>query len=126
MRYLGKDPNSGGYRRWINEKIILLNLDTSHFTSRVRINGRLQYTTNKMLAENSTIRRQTVRKYILRNNLIPYKCSFCGNTGEWRGKQISLELDHINGINNDNRLENLRFLCPNCHATTDTYAWKNR
>ena len=40
-------------------------------------------------------------------------------------KKMALELDHINGINNDNRLENLRWLCPNCHAITDTYAGKN-
>ena len=49
----------------------------------------------------------------------------CNNTGEWQGYTIALELDHINGINNDHRLENLRWLCPNCHATTKTFAGRN-
>ena len=57
--------------------------------------------------------------------MIPYRCAFCQNPGEWMGKPMALELDHINGISNDHRLENLRFLCPNCHATTDTYCGKN-
>ena len=50
---------------------------------------------------------------------------FCGNTGEWLGKVMPLELDHINGKNNDHRIENLRWLCPNCHAITDTYSGRN-
>lgn len=74
-----------------------------------------------MFAENSRVKRSIVRKYIISENLIPYKCAFCGNDGHWNGKEMALELDHINGIPNDHRLENLRFLCPNCHATTETY-----
>ena len=65
----------------------------------------------------------------LRNRLIvegykEAKCESCGND-QWMGQQISLEVDHINGISNDHRLENLRILCPNCHAQTDTYRGKN-
>ena len=45
----------------------------------------------------------------------------CGNDGNWNGSKISLILDHINGVNNDNRLDNLRFVCPNCNATLDTH-----
>jgi len=49
------------------------------------------------------------------------KCELCGQCEEWMGKKMSLILDHINGINNDNRLENLRIVCPNCNATLDTH-----
>lgn len=51
-------------------------------------------------------------------------CSECGIGPEWNGKPLTLQLDHINGISNDNRLENLRFLCPNCHTQTETYSNK--
>ncbi len=67
-----------------------------------------------------------MKSKIIKNKLIPYKCQCCDNEGEWLGKPISLHLDHINGVNNDNRLVNLRFLCPNCHSQTDTYAGKNK
>lgn len=55
----------------------------------------------------------------------PYKCAWCG-ASEWRGQALILHLDHINGINNDHRLENLRFLCPNCHSQTETYSNRRR
>jgi Zn finger protein HypA/HybF involved in hydrogenase expression len=80
---------------------------------------------SKIFVENSDLYRKDVRKRILEESLIPYKCELCGNIGEWMGHTIPLELDHRNGINNDNRLENLRFLCPNCHASTPTYSEKN-
>ena len=79
----------------------------------------------KYFVSHSTLKRYNIRKIIIANNLIPYVCSFCGNDGHWLDKTLALELDHINGINNDNRLENLRWLCPNCHAITDTYCGKN-
>jgi len=66
----------------------------------------------------------TVRKRIIKNNLLDYKCLECGNTGTHNDKILTLQIDHINGISNDNRLENLRFLCPNCHSQTETYAGK--
>lgn len=121
MRYLGRDPDSGGCRSWLKKRIKKINIDTSHFKSRCLSD----YDTSDILTKNSRRGRNTVRGYILREKLIPYQCAFCGNTGEWLGKTMSLELDHINGINDDHRLENLRFLCPNCHATTDTYCNKN-
>lgn len=68
--------------------------------------------------------RRGVRGRILKDGLLDYKCDSCDIT-EWNGKSISLELDHINGDRDDHRLENLRFLCPNCHSQTKTFRGKN-
>lgn len=57
---------------------------------------------------------------------VEYKCVICENDGTWLGKPITLQLDHISGNHLDNRIENLRILCPNCHAQTDTYMGKNK
>ncbi len=56
---------------------------------------------------------------------VSYRCVICG-INEWQGQRLSLHLDHINGINNDNRFENLRLLCPNCHSQTPTYSNRAR
>lgn len=74
---------------------------------------------------NSKTKREVIKEYIHRNKLIPYECE-CGINGIWRNKKITLELDHINGIFDDNRIENLRFMCPNCHSQTDTFRGKNQ
>lgn len=65
-----------------------------------------------------------IKKRIIKEQLVPYKCK-CGNKGEWQGQLLILELDHKNGIRNDNRLKNLRFLCPNCHSQTKTFRGRN-
>ena len=69
--------------------------------------------------------RTRIKVRIIDDKLIPYICDFCKNEGSWNNKKLILSLDHINGINTDNRLENLRFLCPNCHSQTDTFCGKN-
>lgn len=65
------------------------------------------------------------RRNIIKYGLLPYECSECG-ISEWNDKKLALHLDHINGKSGDHRLENLRFLCPNCHSQTDTYTGKNK
>lgn len=70
--------------------------------------------------------RASVKNVILKENLIKYECSGCGLGDEWNGRKISLHLDHINGVSGDHRLENLRFLCPNCHSQTKNYAGRNK
>lgn len=80
-----------------------------------------------VFVENKSFTNKDLKKKILKYKLLEYKCvgENCGNTGEWLGKPIALQLDNKNGVHNDNRIENLRFLCPNCHSQTDTYAGKN-
>jgi hypothetical protein len=77
-----------------------------------------------VFCENATIARHHVKRKIIQRNLIEYKCDMCGNCGEWLGQRLPLILDHKNGVNNDNRLDNLRFLCSNCDSLLPTY--KNR
>jgi 5-methylcytosine-specific restriction endonuclease McrA len=83
-------------------------------------------TNEDVFIENSSYARHLIKKRIIEHKLIEYKCKCCGLTDIWNNKKISLQLDHINGVNDDHRLQNLRFLCPNCHSQQDTYASKNR
>lgn len=118
--------NSWGYSQ-VKRRMDDLNLDHSIFKGKSAIKTTKLNNIKKedILKENCKHQRIVLRRYIIKNNLIPYKCAICGCT-EWQGKTLSLELDHINGINNDNRLENLRFLCPNCHSQTSTYGSRNQ
>lgn len=118
--------NSWGYSL-VRKRMSELNLSGENFIGKTNLirNNKTQIIKNsELFINNSTVPRCVVRRRIIEQNLLEYKCSCCG-ISEWNGKSISLELDHINGVNNDNRLENLRFLCPNCHSQTVTYGGKN-
>lgn len=69
---------------------------------------------------------KTLRGLIERHNLLPQQCSECGISAKWNGKPMTMQVDHINGNPRDNRIENLRRICPNCHSQTDTYGGKNK
>jgi hypothetical protein len=111
-----------GCRTYLKKKLELFDINISHFTSQ---STNKKYSFEDIFKENSTY---TTMKCI-KNKLInqfnwKYECSSC-KLSEWMGQKIPIEIDHINGIHTDNRIENLRFLCPNCHALTDTYKGRN-
>lgn len=107
---------------------IKYNLNTDHFSTKSE-NIKLADSFHKKMSFSdifclNEVDRQYIKKVILKHKLIEYKCQQC-QIIDYNNKEIVLQLDHINGINNDNRLENLRFLCPNCHSQTDTYCGRN-
>lgn len=81
-------------------------------------------TNEEVFVKNSYYARHLIKRRILEQSLLEYICAECGNKGDHNGRPLTLQLDHINGEGQDHRIENLRFLCPNCHSQTDTYAGK--
>lgn len=82
---------------------------------------------NEIFKEHSPLPRATLNAQVKKRGVIGHpKCCECGVTDTYNGKPITLTVDHINGINDDNRVENLRWLCPNCHSQTDDYCGKGK
>lgn len=129
---LGCSPNSGSMRQKLNERITLDNIDLTKFNEnnkefiRKRNSKNTKIPLSDILVGNSTYTNMTLlKKRLIQEGLLEYKCVNCGNIGIWNGKKLTLQIDHINGVHNDHRIENLRFLCPNCHAQTETFSGKN-
>jgi 5-methylcytosine-specific restriction endonuclease McrA len=119
----------GAQYKAVQEKCKLLNLDISKFDKTKWLSSAHQAAgipLSQILVQNSTYTSLfRLKKRILKELKIEYKCEVCG-LKDWLDKPISLQLDHKNGINNDHRLENLRFICPNCHSQSSTYAGRNK
>lgn len=99
-------------------------LSTSHFYTRKTVPNR-RYLLCDILVENSTYTdRQALLKRLVAERSFKYECAVCGLPPTWQGNPITLQLDHINGIPADNRIENLRIICPNCHTQTGTFCGK--
>lgn len=113
----------------VNNKIELLNLDKHKFDKTKWVQKVHLFNTiplDKILVKESTyLNTTTLKERLLKEGKLIYNCAIC-NINDWLNKKLSLQLDHINGDRYDNRLENLRLLCPNCHSQSDTYAGKNK
>lgn len=98
------------------------NISTEHFHQKP--NKCTKRTDENTLIEGSTASQSTVRRKFLAHTEIPYICSICGLEPFWNGQELTLIMDHINGINNDDRLENLRWVCPNCNQQLPTTGYR--
>lgn len=130
IRKLGLDVKTI-YLNTLREIVVDNNISTEHFSRRLigKNNGVASiYDSDDFLLElkeNSNISPSTLKRGLKSQQIIPYECAECPVVGEYNNKPIALQIDHINGINNDNRIENLRWLCPNCHSQSETFAGRN-
>lgn len=131
MRALGLPVNDTNHRR-VRRGVARLGLDTSHFKRRTW--GTIRVAKPRAIADevlqvrpegSPRESRQRLHRALTETG-VPYRCASCGNEGEWLGKPITLQIDHISGDWLDNRRDNLRYLCPNCHALTETWCRNRR
>ncbi|MEU5898464.1 MULTISPECIES: HNH endonuclease signature motif containing protein [Streptomyces] len=126
LRALGK-PENGRLRALLSQWVEEDGLDTRHFLGQAHQRGRPGPTPVKTAADVLIRhdRQNRTRTVLLRRALgevgVPELCDECGTPPMWYGKPMTLEIDHVNGDWRDDRRENLRLLCPNCHAVTNTW-----
>lgn len=125
LRRLGLHVSSGNYdtlKKWCRvHDLTLVKANPKHFVPK-----RESQPLDEILVKDSKCPRGTVKRRLLATGMLRNECYVCGLGDTWQGKPISHQLDHINGVNNDHRFENLRMICPNCHAQTPTYAGRNK
>lgn len=122
LSQMGYNSYSGATFNLLKDRIDQLGLSVEHFKSSLPI----KRTEDNIFIKDSTADQSTLRRWYLKGAYTEHKCSLCGQLPTWQGKELTLILDHINGIRNDDRLENLRWVCPNCNAQLDTTNGKNK
>lgn len=124
----------GNSRNTLRKYIKLYNISIEHFETNEerykRVNTEIgkmnKIPLNEILVSASTYtNRNNIKNRLFNSGLKKRKCEKCGQDEDWHGEHMSLILDHINGVNNDHRIENLRILCPNCNATLPTHCRGN-
>ena len=119
---LGYTTTHGNNYKTVWERINRYDISTEHFTF---FNPSGPKTDEEIFSEHSMVAQSTLRRRYFQGNFSEYKCSICGQEPVWNDKELVLTLDHRNGINNDNRLENLRWVCPNCDRQLPTFGARN-
>lgn len=127
---LGLVPSGNSYRVFhkAREK---LGVSSAHFLGQGYLKGKTHNYLNKRpiqeyLKKNISCSSHHLRKRLIKEGLKENKCELCGSKPLWNDMKLVMHLDHINGDKTDNRIENLRLLCPNCHSQTSTYCGKNK
>ncbi|MFF5535513.1 HNH endonuclease signature motif containing protein [Streptomyces cinerochromogenes] len=133
LRHLGLEV-VGGHHTHISRRIRAYGIDTSHFTPVVRTermrHNRRRRTPEEILVEDTSAHASRIPSQRLKRAMIELgveeRCALCGTEPIWLGERLPLEVDHVDGNWRNNRIENLRLLCPNCHSATDTYRGRGK
>ncbi len=130
LRYLGLEV-VGGHHTHISRRIKAYGIDTSHFQVPTRRGKPWRpRTPEALLVEQPVDRARRIPsdrlKWAMTSLGVAERCALCGTKAAWRGRPLPPEVDHIDGSWRNNRLQNLRLLCPNCHSTTDSYRGRGK
>lgn len=117
---LGYATHSGSNNITVKKRLQHYEIDTSHFCFKKGI----KRCPENVFVENSTASQNTLRRWYKKGEYTPYVCSICGQEPIWNNKELTLILDHINGNNRDDRLDNLRWVCPNCNQQLSTTGYR--
>lgn len=125
IRNLGIQPR-GCYIKLINKNMDKYNLEPPNYKDYIPKGKKIVIADTDAFVNGSVCDRKSLIKRLLKASLIENECAICKLGPVWEEEKLVLQLDHINGINNDNRVENLRLVCPNCHSQTATFSGRNQ